>query len=286
MMTTSLPTVQPLPRKGNLEHNLSAQLDWLNQNRQAALFAGFSYAPTASKDINPDTTSKVFNFDNLTQKRRNGKASTLASLSEFGDFELQSFRQQQHVSRNAAPVTTSSSSAPTSSSSLQASSSSSSSSSNGTANYTYNGMASSSSSSANNYSSSGTTAACPASSTSLLPVARSVYGNNHASTNAVGPGPGQHYGGNIENIHGNNNHSHQGQGQGGHVLLATDTQLMDIDLDAIEQQAIARKQQQQQQQQPSSSSLQQQQQQQQRVSLEKLIRDAEKLLREKEERHR
>lgn len=78
---------QAVPRTAALDSNLKEQLKWLSQNLTGAYYSGFNYAPKASEDFVVPT---VFNFDNHSRRASNN--STLASLSEVGDFELQSFR--------------------------------------------------------------------------------------------------------------------------------------------------------------------------------------------------
>ena len=92
------PATQNLPRVVKLDHNLREQTDWLKDNFDKAYYAGFSYAHTISKDI---TAPKVYNFDNPSRRASNN--STLASLSEVGDFELQLFRMNESPCRNGHP---------------------------------------------------------------------------------------------------------------------------------------------------------------------------------------
>jgi hypothetical protein len=78
---------QHIVRVNKLDNNLRDQIDWLSLNLEKAYFSGFNYAHKVSKDI---TAPLVFNFDNHSKRASN--SSTLASISEIGDFELQSFR--------------------------------------------------------------------------------------------------------------------------------------------------------------------------------------------------
>jgi hypothetical protein len=78
---------QHIARVNKLENNLKDQIDWLSTNLEKSYFSGFNYAHTVSKDI---SAPPVFNFDNPSKRASN--SSTLASISEIGDFELQSFR--------------------------------------------------------------------------------------------------------------------------------------------------------------------------------------------------
>ena len=92
------PTKQALPRVAKIDHNLREQTDWLAENFEKAYFSGFNYAHIISKDI---TAPIVYNFDNPS--RRASNSSTLASLSEIGDFELQLFRLNESPCRNGYP---------------------------------------------------------------------------------------------------------------------------------------------------------------------------------------
>ena len=78
---------QHIVRVNKLDNNLKDQIDWLSSNLEKSYFSGFNYAHTVSKDI---SAPPVFNFDNPSKRASN--SSTLASISEIGDFELQSFR--------------------------------------------------------------------------------------------------------------------------------------------------------------------------------------------------
>ena len=78
---------QHIVRVNKLDNNLKDQIDWLSSNLEKSYFSGFNYAHKVSKDISAPT---VFNFDNPSKRASN--SSTLASISEIGDFELQSFR--------------------------------------------------------------------------------------------------------------------------------------------------------------------------------------------------
>lgn len=78
---------QHIIRVKKLDNNLKDQIDWLSLNLEKSYFSGFNYAHKVSKDISAPT---VFNFDNPSKRASN--SSTLASISEIGDFELQSFR--------------------------------------------------------------------------------------------------------------------------------------------------------------------------------------------------
>lgn len=91
MSMTSHP--QAISRTVALDSNLKEQLKWLSQNLITASYSGFNYAPKASEDFVVPT---VFNFDNHIRRASNN--STLASLSEVGDFELQSFRAKNSFS--------------------------------------------------------------------------------------------------------------------------------------------------------------------------------------------
>ena len=64
----------------------------MSENFEKAYFNGFTYAHTLSKDV---LAPVVFNFDN--NPRRASNNSTLASLSQIGDFELQSFRLNSSI---------------------------------------------------------------------------------------------------------------------------------------------------------------------------------------------
>lgn len=92
------PIKQSLSRVAKVEHNLREQTDWLAENFEKAYFSGFNYAHIISKDI---TAPIVYNFDNPS--RRASNSSTLASLSEIGDFELQLFRLNESPCRNGYP---------------------------------------------------------------------------------------------------------------------------------------------------------------------------------------
>ena len=83
---------QFLPRLAELDNNLKEQVLWLSENFEKAYFNGFTYAHTLSKDV---LAPVVFNFDN--NPRRASNNSTLASLSQIGDFELQSFRLNSSI---------------------------------------------------------------------------------------------------------------------------------------------------------------------------------------------
>lgn len=78
---------QHIVRVNKLDNNLKDQIDWLSSNFEKSYFSGFNYAHTVSRDI---SAPPVFNFDNPSKRASN--SSTLASISEIGDFELQSFR--------------------------------------------------------------------------------------------------------------------------------------------------------------------------------------------------
>jgi hypothetical protein len=78
---------QHIVRVNKLDNNLKDQIDWLSLNLEKSYFSGFNYAHKVSKDI---SAPPVFNFDNPSKRASN--SSTLASISEIGDFELQSFR--------------------------------------------------------------------------------------------------------------------------------------------------------------------------------------------------
>jgi hypothetical protein len=97
MSATSHP--QAIPRTAALDSNLKEQLKWLSQNLTGASYSGFNYAPKASEDFVVPT---VFNFDNHSRRASNN--STLASLSEVGDFELQSFRAKNSFFGNSSTV--------------------------------------------------------------------------------------------------------------------------------------------------------------------------------------
>lgn len=86
---------QHIVRVNKLDNNLKDQIDWLSSNLEKSYFSGFNYAHTASKDV---IAPIVFNFDNPSKRASN--SSTLASLSEIGDFELQSFRLSSNLKNN------------------------------------------------------------------------------------------------------------------------------------------------------------------------------------------
>ena len=90
-----LMAAQNITRSAKLDHNLKDQIEWLTDNFQDAYNSGFNYAHKVSKDVSAPT---VFNFDN--PKRRASNNSTLASVSQVGDFELQSFRLHDSPCRN------------------------------------------------------------------------------------------------------------------------------------------------------------------------------------------
>ena len=100
----TFPQKQTLSRSVRLEHNLKEQIDWLTNNLQGAYFSGFTYAHKASKDLTKPTQ---YCFDNSSRKASGN--STLASLSEVGDFELQAFRLNDSPCRNGYTNTDSSS---------------------------------------------------------------------------------------------------------------------------------------------------------------------------------
>ena len=83
---------QHITRVNKLDNNLKDQIEWLSLNLEKSYFSGFNYAHTASKDV---IAPIVFNFDNPSKRASN--SSTLASLSEIGDFELQSFRLSSNL---------------------------------------------------------------------------------------------------------------------------------------------------------------------------------------------
>ena len=86
---------QHITRVNKLDNNLKDQIEWLSLNLEKSYFSGFNYAHTASKDV---IAPIVFNFDNPSKRASN--SSTLASLSEIGDFELQSFRLSSNLRNN------------------------------------------------------------------------------------------------------------------------------------------------------------------------------------------
>ena len=86
---------QHITRVNKLDNNLKDQIEWLSLNLEKSYFSGFNYAHTASKDV---IAPIVFNFDNPSKRASN--SSTLASLSEIGDFELQSFRLSSNLKNN------------------------------------------------------------------------------------------------------------------------------------------------------------------------------------------